>query len=205
MEQNMTHSIDKIVSCESGSSGWSTYEKCPECSSLVPKVSGIHPHPYIGGSSGCWAVYGEVLAREYSAPAYMDIHRLTVDAYSVQHPGNAERRSTQSVYGHLVSLYLVIEKGFDHASATAALRQFVHRKLNLAWLDPPKNRGSVTIVDVLAAKTPDEHKKVVVLWAQEAWEAWAMYHEKIQKMVEKCRGSANNCSSDPATSPRKTP
>ena len=32
-------------------------------------------------------VYGEVLAREYSDPSYVSLHRLTADTYAVQHPG----------------------------------------------------------------------------------------------------------------------
>ena len=29
-------------------------------------------------SPACWAAYGEVLAREYSDPAYFQVHRLSV-------------------------------------------------------------------------------------------------------------------------------
>src|SRR5436190_1879442 len=37
---------------------------CIGCGVLTPDADGP-THPYLGASPGCWAVYGEVLAREY--------------------------------------------------------------------------------------------------------------------------------------------
>ena len=48
-------------------------------------------HPYIGASAECWALYGELLAREFQSPAYFRVHQLTVDSYAEQHPGSPER------------------------------------------------------------------------------------------------------------------
>ena len=158
-------------------------EHCPECKALVPKVDGEHPHQYIGGSPGCWAMYGEVLAREYSDPTYMSVHRLTVDAHSVQHPGKSDRRSAQSVYGHLVSLYLVMEKNLDHNSATKALKTFVEKKLDLVWLQPPENLGKITIVDIHSAGDAEEHRKLVKSWAATVWEAWKIHHAVISTLA----------------------
>ena len=73
---------------------------CAGCGALVPVTDGP-THPYIGASPGCWAIYGEVLAREYGEYAYPPVHRLTVDAYAAQHPGVPSRRSIQSVAIHL--------------------------------------------------------------------------------------------------------
>ncbi len=61
-------------------------EPCFSCGALVPATDGT-THDHMLSSPGCWAIYGEVLAREYERPAYMADHRLTVDAYAVQHPG----------------------------------------------------------------------------------------------------------------------
>ncbi len=62
-----------------------TSETCPGCGGSFD-VSDGPTHRYLGASPGCWAVYGEVLAKEYSDAAYYRVHRLTVDAYSAQHP-----------------------------------------------------------------------------------------------------------------------
>ena len=67
--------------------------ECPGCGLALPARPDAPKHPYVGASAECWAVYGEVLAREYEDPAYFRVHQLTVDAYAVQHPGAPERRS----------------------------------------------------------------------------------------------------------------
>jgi len=42
-------------------------------------------HSYMLSSPACWKLYTEVLAREYSDEIYWKVHRLTVDAYAIQH------------------------------------------------------------------------------------------------------------------------
>src|SRR5512145_2280867 len=83
---------------------------CIGCGARVAEGSGS-AHPYIGASPGCWALYGEVLAREYTDPRYGTAHQLTVDAYAAQHPGTPSPQSIQSVTIHLVGLYIVFELG----------------------------------------------------------------------------------------------
>ena len=109
---------------------------CPGCGALTPDVDGP-VHPYLGASAGCWTVYGEVLAKEYVDYRYPSVHRLTVDAYSVQHPGTPSRRAIQSVAVHLVSLYLVLERGFSSEKATAGIRRALEHRKQFVWLDPP--------------------------------------------------------------------
>jgi hypothetical protein len=70
---------------------------------LVPDVEGP-VHRYLESSPGCWRLYGEVLAREYSDLAFWAAHRLTVDSYAVQHPGRSSPQTIQSVCVHLLSL-----------------------------------------------------------------------------------------------------
>ena len=71
---------------------------CLSCGGVFPDIDGP-VHRYMKSSPGCWAVYGEVLAREYEDPYFFEVHRLTVDAYAVQHPGSTDRQSIQSVGG----------------------------------------------------------------------------------------------------------
>ncbi|MGH2615999.1 MAG: DUF5946 family protein, partial [Thermomicrobiales bacterium] len=82
--------------------------RCPGCGALTDEGDGP-THPYFGSSPGCWAIYGEVLAREYEEFDYPPIHRLTVDSYAVQHPDETSPLATQSVALHLAGLHLVLE------------------------------------------------------------------------------------------------
>ena len=158
--------------------------KCMGCGGSFADIQGP-THRYLESPPGCWAAYGEVLVREYSDPAYFRIHRLTVDAYAVQHPGHPSPQSIQSVAVHLISLCLVLEREVDVQRATRAMQQAVKTKGRFVWLDPPTSLGTVTVADVQSAKNAEEHQKLVRAWADSAWSAWLQYHETIYKWLPK--------------------
>lgn len=140
-------------------------------------------HRYLESSPGCWAVFGEVLAREYSEPAYLRVHRLTVDAYAVQHPGQPSPQCIQSVAVHLISLCLVLEHGIEMARATSAIQAAVEHKERYIWLTPPPSLGSITVADIHRAQDAAEHEKLVRAWAESAWTAWSPHHATIQNWL----------------------
>ena len=108
-------------------------EPCIGCGAIVPRTDGP-THRYLGASPGCWAVYGEVLAREYQEPTYAVVHRMTVDAYAVQHPGTSSPQTIQSVVVHLISLCLML-----------VMQQAKRRHGDdFLWLDPPDSLGATT-------------------------------------------------------------
>jgi len=133
---------------------------------------------------GCWAAYGEVLAREYSDRSYGKSHRLTVDAYAVQHPGRPSRQTAQSVAVHLMSLALVLEKGISADKATQAMGRAAKAGAPYPWLEPPPSRGRVTVVDVGAATSAGAHVEMVAQWASSAWTAWAPHHVQIRSWLQ---------------------
>ncbi len=137
-------------------------------------------HRYMESSPGCWAAYGEVLAREYSKPAYAIAHRLGVDAYAVQHPGNPSLQSIQSVARHLIRLCLLLEHELEIDRANHAMLAAVRLKSKLVWLTPPSNRGEITAADVRRTTTAEEHTALVRAWAESAWAAWKPHHAQIE-------------------------
>ena len=156
-----------------------TMIRCIGCGGLVPRMEGP-THRYLESSPGCWHVYGEVLSREYTDPAFAALHRLTVDSYAVQHPGRPSPQSIQSVCVHLMSLCLVLERGVDVGYATRAMQAAVREKNRFVWLTPPPSLGAVTVVDVAAASTPAQHNPKVRIWAESAWSAWAEHHATVR-------------------------
>jgi len=158
---------------------------CIGCGALVPDTDGP-THPYIGASPGCWALFGEVLAKEYGEYQYPGVHRLTVDAYAVQHPGAPSRRSIQSVASHLISLYCVVELGLQAPEANRALQRAARSRSLFIWLTPPVSRGVVTIVDVARAKDLAEHEQWVRLWATCVWQAWSPQHATVKGWAQQC-------------------
>ncbi len=157
---------------------------CFSCAADAPDIDGP-VHSYMDSSPGCWAVFGEVLAREYSDITYARYHRITVDAYALQHPGGPSRRSIQSVAVHLISLYLILENSVTMHEATRFIQKATRHKNMFFKLTPPENPGSLTIVDVWQAADGLEHGKVVKKWADCVWAAWKDHHHQIKVWSER--------------------
>jgi hypothetical protein len=103
-------------------------EPCFSCGAVVPVTDGP-THDYMLSSPGCWAVLGEVLAREYEKPAYMAKHRLTVDACAVQHPGEPTPAAARSVLLHLISPCAIREHGVASARTTRMIQALAEQDL----------------------------------------------------------------------------
>lgn len=124
-------------------------------------------------SPGCWAPFGEIIAREYSNSEFFDVHRLSVDAYAVQHPGKPSRQSIQSVGVHLIRLCLFHERGLSAENANNAVLEAGKHKHRFIWLEPPDSLGPLTVADIVKATTVEKHKALVRSLARGAWEAWS--------------------------------
>lgn len=161
-------------------------ERCPGClAEFSPSGTGIHA--YIGASSGCWAVYTEVLAKEYENRSYWPAHRFSVDTYAVQHPGVPERRSQQSVNIHLMALYLLIEEDQNEQYVLRFMEKTLQKTKDFIWLDPPKNPQWLTVKDVVNAKNAEEHNQIVRLWSKSVWKAWNFHHSYVKQRVNELR------------------
>jgi hypothetical protein len=152
---------------------------CPGCGAILPALAGP-THDYMESSPACWATYGEVLTREYSDVTYRAVHRLTVDTYAVQHPGQPSPQSIQSVGVHLISMYLVLELGYSSTRATAAIQAAVELG-EFEWLEPPRAMGAWTVAHAAGAANAIEHIERVREWAMSAWAAWGPHHEQIKE------------------------
>lgn len=153
---------------------------CLGCGGLFPDVSGP-VHRYMESSPGCWAAHGRALARAYSTTSLADVHRLSVDAYAAQHPGQPSPQSMKSVGVHLVRLYLTVERGFDVREANRIMVAISKVKDRFGWLEPPASLGPITVAHVAAVEGVEGHRAAVRSWAQSAWEAWAGHHVTIRE------------------------
>jgi uncharacterized protein DUF5946 len=156
---------------------------CPGCGLELPRYDGP-THAYIGASPACWALYGELLAREYGELRYPPSHRLTVDVYAVQHPGAPERRAIQSVAVHLIALCLVLERGVATVTVRDLMQRVLARPSALEWLEPPAPNGTITVRDVLASRDLAEHAANVERWARDVWDAWSPHHARVRGWIE---------------------
>jgi Family of unknown function (DUF5946) len=137
-------------------------------------------HAYMESTPGCWASYGRVLAREYEDQRYFQVHRLTVDAYAVQHPGKPSRQSIQSVAVHLIRLCHLLERELPPEKANAAMLTAARNKAHYVWLEPPAFLGELTVVDVEAAAGVEAHLSMVRQWAAQMWAVWSPHHAVVR-------------------------
>jgi len=144
---------------------------CSGCGLLVP-----------GGTEGCQAVFERLLERDFSDVRYFRVHRLTVDAYSLQHP---ERycASAKSLAAHLTGLCWWIEHGGSAATGSAKLRRWLDGPSRLFKPEIPAFRGGLTIAEVRAAQGPEAHARAVERWARSTWEAWSDLHALAREWI----------------------
>lgn len=144
-------------------------------------------HKYIGALPGCWSIYGDVLGREYGEYRYPEVHRLTVDVYAAQHPGEPSARSIQSVAVHLIALHCT----FERAMASREITVFMHAALQVrdrfVWLNPPSFERSINVIEIAAAADLPAHEEVVKRWAADVWRCWTPHHETVRQWAQAAR------------------
>jgi hypothetical protein len=140
------------------------------------------------GKAGCLKLFEEVIAREFSDYSYGKIHRLTVDAYSLQH---AERymRSGKSFAAHLTGIYAALESE-DAVTVNQKMRKWLDANPKIEKpVELPRRSGKLTIAFVHNAADADEHCRRVREWAQEVWSAWREHHALAKQLIDSASGA----------------
>lgn len=146
----------------------STSMKCSCCGAAV-----------LDGFESCRAMFNALMAREYSDPAFGEAHLFTVDAFALQH---SEQCGPRSNAFHLMRLCWLVEQGGD-ASIRRVQRGgrgfYDAREQNydeFPFLEPPADRGELTVLSVLGAQTAPEHAERARAWGRSVWETWSQHH-----------------------------
>lgn len=163
-------------------------ERCPGCALELPTSFGA-TDPYGGASAACWALFGEVLARDYGEYRYPDVHGMLVDAYMAQHPGFSSAAGRRSVIVHLVGLHAALARGArGPAERRALLGRVFADTVDPAPLTPVPFLGAVTIRRVRDAHGVGEHAAMAVELARAVWEAWRPHHAVIEAYARRAAG-----------------
>jgi hypothetical protein len=166
---------------------------CPGCGALVPDIHGP-VHKYVPTAPGCWQTFGEVQADEAHRFRYPPAHRMVVDAYMAQHPGEgSDRRDRQSVFVHLVGLCAVLEHDLAHPYVTKLLGQVLRRRQSdfpiLARTEGP---GPLTVLHMIGTEHLDDYERRAREWARAVWESWSAQHELIQTELDAVRSNTRS-------------
>lgn len=158
--------------------------QCFSCGAETDDIVGP-THKYLLSTPGCWARYGDVLAKEYSDFAYMAVHQLTVDAYSAQHPGQPNPQTIGSINIHLCSLYAHFKQDVSINRLPQLKSQLAQHKQVFTWLEPPQFLGQWTINEVWLAENPKEHREFVEKWANDVFTQWESAYPVLQTLLQK--------------------
>ena len=140
----------------------------------------------LNGFDSCRAMFNAVLEREYSNPAFGEAHLFTVDAFALQH---SEQCGPRSNAFHLMRLCSLLEHDGDPGiqRVQRGVRAFYDAREEtydtFPFLEPPTDRGALTVLSVLAAQTPQEHAERARAWGQCVWNTWRQHHTWAREQV----------------------
>ncbi len=155
---------------------------CCGCGGAFEVIDGP-VHAYMTSSPGCFAAFNELLAAEYSDVLLQKVHRLTVDAYAVQHPGSPDdRRCVQSVGLHLARLFVQLEHPMTPQRTNEVMGDFAKDKASLIYLKPPA-QFRLTVAHAAPFAGSSEHDAKVRAWAEAAWHDWSAHHDYVKDWV----------------------
>jgi len=110
------------------------------------------------------------------------VHQHAVDAYAAQHVGERMRPITTAFA--LIGLYLAVERGY-----TGRQVQLVHMKIGRRrdWprLEPPKDRGELTVMDILLAATDAKKEEMLMRPTASVRQTREDRHRWVRETTEK--------------------
>lgn len=115
------------------------------------------------------------------------IHQHVVDAWAAQH-ADEDSKPIRVAFA-LIGLHLHIEKGFTGRQVQLAHMQLAQPhgrgRPTKEWpqFPLPKKRGSITVVDVMAARE-DGRAAAIDRWCESVWEAWSESHDQVRHWAD---------------------
>ena len=121
------------------------------------------------------AAYDEVYVYTMGRPGFILQH--VVDAYVVQTAGRDSK--PMGVLFGLVGLYLHVEKQFSGRQVQEVHMKLARRKREWPGINFPDNRGTMTVVDVLAASPGPERDMEIDNWCRSVWSSFVGNRQPI--------------------------
>lgn len=136
------------------------------------------------GVEGCLEAFNTVLNKEYQHAGYAKVNMITVDTHALQH---SEIHGRSNNPYHLLSIHLLMQQYADNSRAQRhIMTQLLKKKDTWPELTPPptKERGELTITDIIDSHSPEEHAAKVEAWGQTVWKSWQQHHSWASQQIE---------------------
>ena len=111
------------------------------------------------------------------------IHQYIVDAYAAQTAD--ENTKPIKISFALIGLYLHVEKKYTGKMTQKAHMELAKYKKMLPKFALPKDRGVITVIDVLNTKPGEERDKKIEEWMNTVWKAYKNSHKIVEQFLEK--------------------
>ncbi len=110
------------------------------------------------------------------------IHQHVVDAWAAQQAD--ELTKPIKLTFALVGLYLHVEKGFSGRQVQRVHMTLARRQRNWPSFPLPRQRGSITAIQVLAAPAGHERDQAINAWCASVWGAFSESHQAIAELLQ---------------------
>lgn len=110
------------------------------------------------------------------------IHQHVVDAWAAQH-ARADTKPIGLAFA-LFGLYLHTEKGFTGRQVQQAHIALSQRRRSWPPFPLPRERGSVTAVDVMAVEAGAARDRAIDAWCASVWTAFHESHQPVVELLE---------------------
>jgi hypothetical protein len=111
------------------------------------------------------------------------IHQLVVDAFTAQHAD--ERTKPIALTFALVGLCLAVERHYTGREVQRVHMRLARRKRAWPVFILPFGRGSMTVVDVVAALAGPERDAAIHAWCTSVWDAYAGSRGQVLELLRR--------------------
>lgn len=111
------------------------------------------------------------------------IHQHVVDAFGAQHAD--EQSKPIKVTFALVGLYLHVEKQWSGKQVQRAHMRLARPKYAWPAFSLPRDRGSLTVVDVMEAPEGPERHRAIHAWCASVWTAFAGSRKTVAELLRR--------------------
>jgi hypothetical protein len=113
------------------------------------------------------------------------IHQHVVDAWAAQHAD--QHTKPIGLTFALVGLYLHVERGFSGRQVQQVHMELGRRAHDWPLFPLPRERGSVTAGDVMAAPAGPKRDQAIHAWCASVWAAFSECHHLVEELLQKHR------------------